>query len=90
MNNNQIATMASGVISLIQTGQAIYRIAANAMDAIEQNKDMAGADKKTWVLAFVKSVVIDMGENWQDYAKLITDFIDKIKTAYNAVKSLFN
>lgn len=90
MNQNQIATMASGVISLISTGQAIYRIAANAMDAIEQNSTMSGSDKKTWVLAFVKSVVQDMGENWQTYVKLITDFIDKIKTAYNAVKSLFN
>lgn len=89
MNNNQIATVASGVINLIQTGQAIYRIAANAMDAIEQNKAMSGSDKKTWVLAFVKSVVIDMGENWQTYVKLITDFIDKIKAAYNAVKDLF-
>ena len=90
MNSNQIATVASGIISLISTGKEIYRIAANAMDAIEQNPNMVGADKKTWVLAFVKSVVIDMGENWQDYAKLITEFIDKIKAAYNAVKSLFN
>ncbi|RYZ94062.1 MAG: hypothetical protein EOO68_20885 [Moraxellaceae bacterium] len=90
MNQNQIATMASGVISLISTGQAIYKVAANAMDAIEQNGTMSGSDKKTWVLSFVKSVVIDLGENWQTYAKLITEFIDKIKAAYNAVKSLFN
>ncbi len=89
MNNNQIATVASGVIELIQTGQIIYRIAANAMDAIEQNGNLSGGDKKAWVLSFVKSVVIDLGENWQTYAKLITDFIDKIKTAYNAVKDLF-
>lgn len=90
MNQNQIAAVASGVISLISTGQTIYRIAANAMDAIEQNGTMSGSDKKTWVLAFVKSVVIGLGENWQTYVKLITEFIDKIKAAYNAVKSLFN
>lgn len=90
MNNNQIATVASGVISLISTGQVIYRIAANAMDAIEQNQNMTGADKKTWVLSFVKSVVIDLGENWDDYAVQIAGFISQIKTAYNAVKSLFN
>lgn len=90
MNQNQIAIMAGGVISLISTGQAIYKVAANAMDSIEQNPNMSGADKKTWVLSFVKSVVIDLGENWQTYAKLITTFIDQIKTAYNAVKSLFD
>lgn len=89
MNNNQIATVAAGVINLISTGQQIYRIAANAMDAIEQNQNMQGSDKKTWALAFVKSVVNDMGKNWQDYVALITKFIDQIKTAYNAVKSLF-
>lgn len=89
MNNNQIATVAAGVINLISTGQQIYRIAANAMDAIEQNQNMAGADKKTWVLAFVKAMVTDLGENWDDYAAQIANFISQIKTAYNAVKSLF-
>lgn len=89
MNANQIATVASGVINLISTGQTIYRIAANAMDAIEQNQEMKGADKKEWVLAFVKAMTKDLGENWDDYAAAISAFIDQIKTAYNAVKSLF-
>ena len=89
MNGNQIASVASGVVSLMQTGQAIFRVAANAMDAIEENKDMLGQDKKAWVIAFVKSVVIDLGENWEQYSKIIVSFIDQIKSAYNIVKSLF-
>lgn len=89
MNGNQIASVASGVVSLMQTGQAIFRVAANAMDAIEENKDMPGQDKKAWVISFVKSVVIDLGENWEQYSKIIVSFIDQIKSAYNIVKSLF-
>jgi hypothetical protein len=30
-----------------------------------------------------------IADNWDTYAALISDFIDKIKTAYNAVRSLF-
>lgn len=90
MNQNQIATVASGIISLISTGQEIYRIAASAMDAIEQNKAMSGSDKKAWALAYIKSAVIDLGQNWTVYAARITSFIDQLKAAYNAVKSLFS
>lgn len=90
MNSNQIATVASGIINLISTGQQIYKIAANAMDAIEQTPNMTGADKKAWVMAFVGAVAKDLDENWDVYAALISSFIDQIKTAYNAVKWLFN
>ena len=30
-----------------------------------------------------------IADNWDTYAALISDFIDKIKTAYNAVRGLF-
>ena len=84
-----IAQVAVGVINLIQEGQHIYSIAANAMDAVEaQNSGLSGADKKAWVLAFVKSIVINLYENWDFYEQLISDFIDKIKTAYKAVRGL--
>ena len=86
-----IAQVAVGVINLIEDGQFIYSIAANAMDAVEalQDSELTGAEKKTWVLAFVKSAVFNIIENWDAYAALISDFIDKIKTAYNAVRGLF-
>ena len=85
-----IAQVAVGVINLIDDGRFIYSIAANAMDSVEsQNSELSGADKKAWVLAFVKSVVLNIADNWDTYAALISDFIDKIKTAYNEVRSLF-
>ena len=84
-----IAQVAVGVINLIEDGCFIYSIAANAMDAVEaQNSKLSGEDKKAWVLAFVKSAVFNIIENWDAYAALISDFIDKIKAAYNAVRSL--
>jgi len=85
-----IAQVAVGVINLIEDGRHIYSIAANAMDSVEaQNSGLSGADKKAWVLAFVKSIVLNLSENWDFYAELISDFIDRIKTAYNEVRSLF-
>ena len=86
-----IAQVAVGVINLIEDGQFIYSIAANAMDAVEalQDSELTGADKKKWVMAFVKSAVFNIIENWDAYAALISDFIDKIKAAYNAVRGLF-
>lgn len=87
-NVMQIATVASGIIQLIGTGREIYEATANAMDAIEAKGVTKGSDKKEWVLAFVKSVVLDLGQNWDKYAQLISDFIDNIKSAYNTVKHL--
>ena len=86
-----IAQVAVGVINLIEDGRFIYSIAANAMDAVEalQDSELTGAEKKAWVLAFVKSAVFNIVENWDAYEALISDFIDKIKTAYNAVRGLF-
>ena len=86
-----IAQVAVGVINLIEDGQFIYSIAANAMDAVEalQDSELTGADKKKWVMAFVKSAVFNIIENWDAYAALISDFIDKIKAVYNEVRSLF-
>ena len=85
-----IAQVAVGVINLIDDAQYIYTIATNAMDSVEsQNSGLSGADKKAWVLAFVKSAVFNIVENWDAYEALISDFIDKIKAAYNAVRGLF-
>lgn len=88
-----IATVAQGVIELISIGEKvvseIYQTAANAMDAAEQEKE-SGADKKAWVLAWVKSFVIDSGQKWDMWEGLIISFIEKIKAAYNAVRSLFD
>ena len=88
MSITNIATVASGIIELIETGKEVYEVTVNAMDAIEAKGVVKGSDKKEWVLAFVKSVVLDLGQNWEKYAQLISDFIDHIKSVYNTVKHL--
>lgn len=80
-----IATVAAGVISVAPVGLTIYQAAANAMDAVEALGVLTGVAKKQAVLAFIKGLVDD----WDVYEKLISTFIDQIKTAYNAVKDLF-
>ena len=82
------ATVARGVIQLIEVCRDIYEATANTIDAIEAKGVVKGSDKKEWVLAFVKSVVLDLGQNWEKYAQLISDFIDHIKSVYNTVKHL--
>ena len=91
MNTTHIAQTAIGIIQLINDGKHLYTIAANAMDAVEAMQDgsLKGNDKKAWVLAYVKNIVMSLAENWDYWEQLISTFIDKLKTAYNAVKGLF-
>ena len=88
MSITNITTVASGIIQLIETGREVYEVTVNAMDAIEAKGVIKGSDKKEWVLAFVKSVVLELGQNWDKYVQLISDFIDDIKTVYNTTRHL--
>ena len=77
-----IATAVQGTIALIQVGQEIYQTVLNAMDAAEQEKQ-SGQVKKAWVVAFIKSFLFDLGENWDNWVKAIVAFIDFSKAFYN-------
>ncbi|MFW1924806.1 hypothetical protein [Acinetobacter ursingii] len=86
----KISIVAIGIIQAIQAAHAVYSIVANAMDAVEKaNSEQSGADKKAWVLAFAKNVVVALGDNWDDLAGKVSIFIDQLKSAYNSVKVLF-
>ena len=87
-NVTRIATVASGIIQLIETGKEIYQATVDAMDAIEVKGILKGKDKKECVLAFIKSFVYELGENWEKYFTLISEFIDNMKAIYNSVKYL--
>ena len=84
-----IATVAKGVIDLISVGREIYEAAANAMDSIEAKGGLSGSSKKEWVLAYVKGIVFELGQHWDEWISLVSDFVDKIKAAYNEVRGLF-
>ena len=87
-NVTQIATVATGVIQLIEVGKDIYEATTKAMDAVEAQGTLKGEDKKLWVLSFIKSLVDGSGLDWQDWVTLISNFIDKIKEMYNTIKHL--
>ena len=77
-----ISQTADVLIQGIEIGQEIYQTVLNAMDAAEQEKQ-SGQDKKAWVIAFIKSFVFDLGENWEKWVKAILAFIDFAKAFYN-------
>lgn len=86
----KISIVAIGIIQAIQTAHTVYTIVANAMDSVEKaNAEQSGTDKKAWVLAYAKNVVVALGENWDDLAEKVSLFIDQLKSAYNSVKALF-
>lgn len=77
-----ISQTANVLIQGIEVGQEIYQTVLNAMDAAEQEKQ-SGQDKKAWVIAFIKSFLFDLGENWGKWVKAILSFIDFAKAFYN-------
>lgn len=89
MKANEIAQVASGIIGLIEQGKEIYRVAASAMDTMENGPVRSGEEKKAWVMAYVKAFAISFGANWEDYVKLVASFINQIKSVYNLVKGMF-
>jgi len=82
-----IATTLSGVISIIQVGQEIYRMIAEYMDEMDQIKQ-SGADKKTRVMAYARSTILKAGKDWDLWKGYIDEFIDSAKAIYNAVKGI--
>lgn len=78
-----IASALSPIVDAYGVGREIVQTAVNAMDAAEKEHD-SGADKKAWVLAFVKSFVTDLGQNWERWAKVIITFIDFAKSVFNS------
>ena len=84
-DENEMATIAQTANVLIQSievGKEIYETVLHAMDAAEQEKD-SGQDKKAWVIAFIKSFLFDLGEEWEKWVKAILSFIDFAKSFYN-------
>lgn len=84
-----ISQALQGTISLMTIGKDIYQAIVNAMDSAESNASQSGGDKKSWVVAYAKSLIQEAGKNWDKWAKYVSDFIDAAKAIYNSVKGLF-
>lgn len=83
MNIQQVAIQ---VIDATVAGYDIYIATAKAMDAI-QVKEITGREKLDWVIAFIKSTIIEVAENWQFWSEKLIRFISSIKTIYNIVRA---
>lgn len=75
-----------GTIKALTIGQDIYDKVVKYMDAY-QGKG-TGAEKKTIVLELMRDFVLELGKNWDKWAKYISDFIDAAKSIYNSVKGI--
>lgn len=83
MSSITITGALQNVVDAVDVGREIYQTTVNAMDAAEKERE-SGADKKSWVLAFVKSFITDLGQNWERWAKIIITFIDFAKSLFNS------
>lgn len=83
-----ISQALNGTLALITTGRAIYEEVTKFMDVV-QAEGGNGANKKAWVLAAAKHLIVESGKNWNQWEKYISDFIDAAKSVYNSLKGIF-
>jgi hypothetical protein len=83
-----ISQALNGTLALITVGREIYEQVTKFMDTV-QSDGGNGANKKAWVMAAAKHLIIEVGKNWNQWEKYISDFIDAAKSVYNSLKCIF-
>ena len=83
-----ISQALNGTLALVAVGRAIYEQVTKFMDVV-QAEGGSGANKKAWVLAAAKHLIIETGKNWNLWERYISDFIDAAKAVYNSLKGIF-
>ena len=83
-----ISQALNGTLALITVGRAIYEEVTKFMDVV-QAEGGSGANKKAWVMAAAKHLIIEAEKNWDKWEKYISDFIDAAKSVYNSLKGIF-
>lgn len=78
----------NGTLTLIAVGREIYEAVTELMDVV-QAEGGNGSNKKAWVMAATKHLVLEGGRNWDKWEKYISDFIDAAKSIYNSLKGIF-
>lgn len=85
-----IEKVAASIIDITVAGYKIYLATARAMDSIQARAKEIGIDaksKRDWVLAYIKSTIVEVSENWQIWSELLIRFISSAKTFYNIVRT---
>lgn len=83
-----ISQALNGTLALIAVGREVYEQVTKFMDTV-QAEGGNGANKKAWVMAAAKHLIIEAGKNWNQWEKYISDFIDAAKSVYNSLKGIF-
>lgn len=83
-----ITDTVTGAIQLVVIGQEIYQKVAEYMDEMEKISQ-SGADKKTRVMAYARSLVLQVNKDWDEWKEYISDFITAAKSIYNALRGIF-
>ena len=78
----------NGTLTLITVGREIYEAVTELMDVV-QAEGGNGSNKKAWVMAATKRIILEGGRNWDKWEKYISDFIDAAKSIYNSLKGIF-
>ena len=78
----------NGTLTLITVGREIYEAVTELMDVV-QAEGGSGSNKKAWVMAATKHLVLEGGRNWDKGERYISDFIDAAKSIYNSLKGIF-
>lgn len=78
----------NGTLTLITVGREIYEAVTELMDVV-QAEGGNGSNKKAWVMAAIKHLILEGGRNWDKWEKYISDFIDAAKSIYNSLKGIF-
>ena len=78
----------NGTLALITVGREIYEQVTKFMDTV-QAEGGNGSNKKDWVMAATKHLILECGRNWDKWGKYISDFIDAAKSIYNSLKGIF-
>ena len=81
----QIAQALRAIVLAIKVGRDIYMTIVEAMDAA-QSETQSGADKKAWVLAFIRAWIGESKYKWEEWERAIITFIDFAKAQYNIVR----
>lgn len=82
-----ISSVLQGVINTFTVGQDIYNAVVRAMDAAQSGAN-GSEDKKAWVMAYAKSIILEAGKNWDKWMGYVSSFIDSAKSLYNSVKGI--
>ena len=78
----------NGTLTPITVGREIYEAVTELMDAVQADGGN-GSNKKAWVMAATKHIILEGGRNWDKWEKYISDFIDAAKSIYNSLKGIF-